>query len=101
MKTVTICGSMRFEKEMQAVALTLELDHGLNVLQPVYNPTGRTIGELEKTALAAAHYHKIEMSDSVYVVDIGGYIGQSVKEEILFAKQKGKEVLYHSAFMAE
>ena len=101
MKTVTLCGSMRYEKEMQALALTLELDYGFNVLQPVYNPTGRTIGEPEKIALAAAHYHKIELSDAIYVVNIDGYIGQSVKAEIEFAQRNGKEILYHCTFMAE
>ena len=98
MKTVTLCGSMRYEKEIQAIALSLELDHGLNVLQPVYNPEGRAIGEVEKAALASAHYRKIELSDAVYVVDIGGYIGQSVREEIDFAKAHGKEVMFDSEF---
>lgn len=99
MKTVTLCGSMRFEKEMQDIALTLELDYGFNVLQPVYNPAGKTIGGTEKTAVTAAHYQKIELSDAVYVVDIGGYIGQSVKAEIEFARAHEKEILYHSVFM--
>ena len=101
MKTVTLCGSMRFEKEMQAIALTLELDHGFNVLQPVYNSADRPIGETEKAVLASAHYRKIELSDAIYVVDIGGYIGQSVKSEIEFAKSHGKVVLYHSAVMSK
>ena len=101
MKTVTLCGSMRFEKEMQAVALKLELDHGFNVLQPVYNPAGRTVGENEKALLVSAHYRKIELSDAIYVVDIGGHIGQSVESEIEFSKAHGKEVMYHSAFMIE
>ena len=33
MKTVTMCGSMKFEKEMQRLAFLLETQHGLNVLQ--------------------------------------------------------------------
>lgn len=101
MKTLTLCGSMRFEKEMQAIALTLELEYGFNVLQPVYDSGDRSIGEAEKAALASAHYRKIELSDAIYVVDIGGYIGQSVKSEIEFAKAHGKEVLYHSAFVSK
>ena len=38
------------------------------------------------------------MSDAVYILDINGYIGDSVKEEINYAKSKGKEVIYHSKF---
>ena len=37
MKTVTICASMKFEKEMQRIAFLLETKHDLNVLQCVYN----------------------------------------------------------------
>ena len=101
MKTVTLCGSMRFEKEMQEIALMLELDYGFNVLQSVYNPADRAIGKAEKTVLVAAHNQKIAMSDYVYVVDVDGYVGQSVKEEIEFARQNNKEIIYHSVFMAE
>lgn len=37
MKTITICGSMRFSEEMKEVALDLEIHHNMNVLQCVYN----------------------------------------------------------------
>ena len=37
MKTVTICGSMKFETEMQRIAFLLETKHNMNVLQCVYN----------------------------------------------------------------
>ena len=36
MKTYTICGSMRFEKEMQKIAYDLERCKGYNILQCVY-----------------------------------------------------------------
>ena len=38
MKTLTICGSMRFENEMQSIAYDLEAIKGYNVLQCVYAP---------------------------------------------------------------
>lgn len=37
MKIVTICGSMRFEKEMQKIASLLEMQNGWCVLQCVYS----------------------------------------------------------------
>ena len=36
MKTYTICGSMRFEKEMKKLAYDLEIGKGYNILQCVY-----------------------------------------------------------------
>ena len=38
--------------------------------------------------LEKAHYRKIDISDGIYVVNIGGYIGESVKAEIQYAKEK-------------
>lgn len=43
MKTVTICGSMRFSNEMQRIAFDLETKHNMNVLQCIYNTDDRVI----------------------------------------------------------
>lgn len=98
MKTVTICGSMKFEKDMQKIAFELETKHNMSVLQCVYNNGNKKISESERNALAKAHYHKIEISDAIYIVDIQGYIGHSVSEEIKFAEAKGKEIIFHSKY---
>ena len=38
--------------------------------------------------------NKIDMADSIYVINVGGYIGESTKSEIEYAKAHGKEVRY-------
>lgn len=43
--------------------------------------------------LERAHYEKIDQSDGIYVVDIGRYIGRSVRREIAYARPRGKEIL--------
>lgn len=101
MKTVTICGSMKFEKEMQSIAFLLEARHNMNALQCVYNPDNLDITPAERDSFAKAHFRKIELSDAVYVVDIQGYIGNQVSKEIEFAKNRGKEVIFHSEYKAE
>lgn len=70
MKTVTICASMKFEKEMQRIAFLLETKHDLNVLQCVYNTDNLEISEKERSFLKNTHFRKIELSDAIYVVDI-------------------------------
>ena len=97
MKTLTICGSMRFADEMQEIAYALEVHKGYNILQCVYCADNQDPSDIEITRLSNAHYQKIDMSDGIYVVNIGGYIGTSVKKEIEYAKQRGKEVIYHCA----
>lgn len=95
MKTLTICGSMRFAEEMKEIAYQLETQRGYNILQCVYCDGKPSVEELK--ALQAAHYRKIDLSDGIYVVNIGGYIGESVKTEIEYAEKSGKEVIYHTA----
>ncbi len=99
MKTYTICGSMRFEKEMQKIVLMLETKYKLNILQCVYNPDNLPLSHGEISALSEAHYQKIDISDGIYVVDIDGYIGKSVESEIDYAKNHNKEIIYHSKFI--
>lgn len=98
MKTITICGSMRYIKEMQIIALRLETKHGYNVLQCVYNVENVTLTPADLEALKKAHYKRIDISDGIYVVDIQGYIGSSVREEIQYAKENGKEIIMHSSY---
>ena len=62
MKTVTICASMKFEKEMQRIAFLLETKHD--------NTDNLEISEKERSFLKNAHFRKIELSDAIYVVDI-------------------------------
>ena len=95
MKTYTLCGSMRFEKEMQEIAYILETKNGYNILQCVYAVPGSIPTAEELQALEQAHYQKIDISDGIYVLNIDGYIGKSVRKEIDYAKQLGKEVIYH------
>ena len=94
MKTLTICGSMRFSNEMKKIAYELEAVRGYNVLQCVYCEEGIIPTDDAYTRLADAHYKKIDMSDGIFVVNIGGYIGESVKREIAYAMEKGKEIIY-------
>ena len=95
MKTYTICGSMRYEKEMQEIAYYLETQKGYNILQCVYVVDGIEPTPEDLKALERAHYQKINISDGIYVLNIGGYIGESVRKEIAYAQQHGKEIVYH------
>ena len=99
MKTYTICGSMRFEKEMQKIALELETKYNINIIQCIYNTDKCLLSDNDIAALTELHYKKIDISDGIYVVDIGGYIGESVKKEIEYATQNNKEIIYNSKFL--
>ena len=95
MKTYTLCGSMRFEKEMQEVAYYLETRKGYNILQCIYTVAGTKPTPEELQSLELAHYQKIDISDGIYVLNIDGYVGESVRKEIDYAQRHGKEIIYH------
>ena len=40
------------------------------------------------------HRQKIDISNEVYVINYEGYIGESTKSEIEYAKAKGKKISY-------
>ena len=95
MKTVTICGSMRFTNEMKSIAYYLETQQKFNVLQCVYLPDNVVPTDEDIKVLEVDHYRKIDLSDGIYVVNIDGHIGNSVRKEIEYAKKHNKEVIYH------
>lgn len=94
MKVITICGSLKFQKEMMIIAEKLALE-GNCVLTPVYpilENSEKTDEQLVK--LKEAHFKRIELSDAIYVMNKENYIGKSTKSEIEYAKDLGKEILY-------
>ena len=96
MKIVTICGSMKFMNEMMIVAQKLAFQ-GYCVLTPIY-PVIQNIEITEKKLcfLKDAHFKKIDLSDLIYVIDKDGYIGESTRLEIEYAKSLGKDIVYYS-----
>lgn len=53
-------------------------------------------GTLTKTKemLDDMHKRKIDMDDSIYVINVGGYIGESTRSEIEYAQNHGKKISY-------
>ena len=94
-KVITICGSMRYPKEMMKIAKELELKKGYAVIQCVYNIDGQKYEGVDAGILDQIHRKKIDISDAIYVVNIDGYIGDSTKNEIEYALENGKEIIYH------
>ena len=47
-----------------------------------------------KEMLDDMHKRKIDMADEIFVINVGGYIGDSTRSEIEYAKAAGKPVKY-------
>ena len=95
-KVVTLCGSTRFKEafERENRRLTLE---GYIVLAPGVFGHAEGSGPLsdeEKRMLDNMHLRKIDLSDEVFVINFGGYIGESTRAEIEYAKKHGRIIKY-------
>lgn len=98
MKIITVCGSLKFYKEMMEVTEKMELK-GNCMLVPIYNPSKPNkddFTEEEALILDKMHKERIKLADAILVVNIDNYIGNSTKSEIEFAKSLNKEILYYT-----
>lgn len=96
MKIITLCGSLKYQKEMMAIAMKKSLE-GNCVLTPIYpisEKMEKTDDQLQK--LKEEHFKRIELSDAILVVNVNNYIGDSTKLEIEYAKQLNKEIIYYT-----
>jgi len=102
---ICICGSTRFADHHAILRWELE-KQGKICLMINYLPLWYAeeqgwngndhFGEQSgmKEHLDELHLRKIDLADRVYVVNPGGYIGESTRREIEYAEQKGKPVIY-------
>lgn len=97
MKVITVCGSLRFQREMMEIALKKELE-GNCVLLPIFPINGDkdNYTEEEMNILGKMHYERIKISDAILVVNVDNYIGSSTKSEIEYAESLNKEILYYT-----
>ena len=100
MKIITVCGSLKFQKEIMEISEKLELE-GNCVLTPIYptNSDKDAYTEEQVIILDKMHEEKIKLSDCILVVNVNNYIGNSTKSEIEFAKSLNKEIIYYTDLM--
>ena len=100
---ITLCGSTRFKDEFIKIQKDLTLKGYIVISVGLFGHSGDNEvwenmdeGTLTKTKemLDDMHKRKIDMSDEIFVINVGGYIGESTKLEIEYAKSTNKKVNY-------
>ncbi|MHB1681528.1 MAG: hypothetical protein ACYCYO_01690 [Bacilli bacterium] len=88
---VTLCGSTRFRSAFERMNAILTMEGSIVLTVGVYKDYfGRPLTEAEKDRLDKMHLRKINMADSIVVIDVDGYVGESTRSEIEYARQHGK-----------
>ena len=93
---ITICGSLSFEQQVQEwhekLAFAGHTVYSMVVLPSQKGDNKDWYTPDQKETLDLLHLSKIEESDAIFVVDVGGYIGESTKREIKWARMRNKTV---------
>lgn len=100
---ITLCGSTKFKDEFMEVQKQLTLKGHIVLTVGLFGHSGDNEiweglpeGTLTKTKEMMDDMHKkrIDMSDGIFVINKNGYIGESTRSEIEYAKQHGKTIAY-------
>src|SRR4051812_47300029 len=101
---LTLCGSARFEAEYhdwnERLTLAGHVVYSLAVFPSQKAGQERFIGTpahewytaAEKAQLDTVHRAKIDNSDGIVVLNVGGYVGNSTQGEIDHARTTGKSI---------
>ena len=85
---ITLCGSTRFKEQFLEAQKRLTLEGNIVISVGLFGHSGddEVWTEGTKEMLDDMHKRKIDMADSIYVINVGGYIGSSTRSEIEYAK---------------
>ena len=102
-KVITLCGSTRFKNEFMEAQKRLTLEGNIVISVGLFGHAGdKEVWEgmdedtltQTKIMLDDMHKRKIDMADEIFVINVGGYIGDSTRSEIAYAMENGKVVRY-------
>lgn len=93
-RVITLCGSTKFKDQFMEVQKKLTLEGNIVISVGCFGHAGDIFSDEQKLMLDDMHKRKIDMDDEIFVINVGGYIGESTKSEIEYAKKHNKKVNY-------
>ena len=101
MQIICLCGSTRFWKQFQDYGLRLTLEGVIVLSIGICAPDSIELahpespeGKAQKARLDELHKRKIDLADEVLILNVGGYIGNSTRSEIEYARAHAKPVRF-------
>ncbi len=95
-RIICLCGSTKFKKEYEQMNRRFTLK-GYIVLSVGFfghsdevQPTDE-----EKRKLDELHKRKIDLADEVFIINLGGYIGESTRDEISYSRAHNKPISFY------
>lgn len=83
----TLCGSTKFKTEFEEAARVLEQSGKFVVFRPQYFMHAEGLSDVDIEKATTLHYFKMQNSNTIHVINPGGYIGNATRSEIIFAME--------------
>ena len=95
-RIITLCGSTRFKEQFMEVQKQLTLEGSIVISVGMFGHSGdnEVWKPGVKEMLDDMHLRKIDLADEIFVINVGGYIGESTRREIDYATKTGKKINY-------
>lgn len=97
---VCLCGSTRFSEAFheanlrETLAGRIVLSIGCDFKSDHDLQLAGQLTEEDKKRLDELHLRKIDLADEVLILNVGGYIGQSTLNELMYAKEHNKRIRF-------
>jgi len=93
---VVLCGSTKFKDDFIKIQKELTLLGKIVIPIAIFGHSGdkEYLTEDVKSMLVDMQKFKIDMADSVFIINKDGYIGNNTQNEIKYAMKQGKRVNY-------
>jgi len=96
---ITLCGSTKFKKQFLEAQKRLSLEGKIVISVGLFgHADNEEIAWANKPMLDNLHLRKIDLADSIMVVDIDNYIGESTQRELNYAQLNNKRIYYYSEY---
>lgn len=97
-EVVCLCGSTKFMEQFFDIGWKFTLEGkivlSVGVCRHAEHHGAEAIGAEVADKLDELHCRKIDLADTVFVLNVGGYIGHSTQKEIDYAESTGKAIVY-------
>lgn len=94
-KVITLCGSTRFKDDFLRIQKQLTLEGNIVLSVGCFGHSGDDeVWQKPETKIMLddMHKRKIDMADEIFVINKDGYIGNSTRSEIVYARLHYKPV---------
>jgi hypothetical protein len=91
---ICLCGPAKFTEEYKAALIRLAMAGHTVIGTPDLSGVLDPRSAVAMDAVRAAHLRLIDLADSLYIINVGGYVGSDTRQEITYARMHRKTITY-------